>query len=474
MRLSRYIPLFTIIALCLGLTACGSDSDDGNQTAPKVTGCSIAQGATVNPQETKEIILTFSDNITVINSKHALLKNITKGTNTPVTEGVTNSIQWAIPVNLDYDCEYSLLIVSTVAKSTITGLFAESFTLNFKTGPFTAPGIDTSKIQALVNPAATKEAKNVHNFLKSQYGKKILSGAMANVNNNNDFADWMMAVSGKYPAYTCYDFIHLPFAPANWIDYSDISAAKKQWNANGIVGYGWHWLVPDAEGSTNLSYEGNFDIDAALTPGTWQNKVVEADVAEVAGYLKLLQDENIPVLWRPLHEAIGDYKWGAWFWWGKQGPEKTKKLWYWLYDKLTNEYKLNNLIWVWTVQLYREGKLTSLKDLQDAYPGDEYVDIVGPDVYNDTHDASPDFFEIINALVGGRKLIAMPECGMLPDPDASIKSGADWSYCMLWYTNDQHKLGTSADDGFGNTPAYIKAWMNNDYILTREQMPSLK
>ncbi len=42
-----------------------------------------------------------------------------------------------------------------------------------------------------------------------------------------------------------------------------------------------------------------------------------------------------------------------------------------MYDKFTNEYKLNNLIWVWNGI---EAKY---------YPGDEYVDISGLDWYAD-------------------------------------------------------------------------------------------
>ena len=158
---------------------------------------------------------------------------------------------------------------------------------------------------------------------------------------------------------------------------------------------------------------------------------------------------------------------------GETRPGEDKRLWIWLYDKLTNQYGLNNLIWVWTVQLYREGKMAPMADLQAAYPGDEYVDIVGPDVYNNTHDASPEFFNAVYTLVGGHKIVAMPECGMLPDPSASINDGAPWSYVMLWYTYDQHKKGEVKDD-FGNTPAYLKEWMSSPYIITRDQMPDLK
>ena len=46
-----------------------------------------------------------------------------------------------------------------------------------------------------------------------------------------------------------------------------------------------------------------------------------------------------------------------------------KKLWYYLYDELTNKYGCTNLIWVWNGQN------------PEWYPGDEYVDVIGEDIY---------------------------------------------------------------------------------------------
>ena len=132
----------------------------------------------------------------------------------------------------------------------------------------------------------------------------------------------------------------------------------------------WHWNVPKSEGSSEMSFnmEGNsFNIDNAFTEGTWEYNVVNDDLAEVAGYLKLLKDANIPVIWRPLHEASG-----GWFWWGKNA-DSFKKLWI----KMVDYFKaqgLNNLIWVWT----------SETGDADWYPGDQYVDIVGRDLYGKT------------------------------------------------------------------------------------------
>lgn len=468
--------LYCLPLLALMLAGCGSDNKQPEGAPLTVTGSSVAENAVVSPDDVKSITLTFSEDITVVNPSHSALVEEGGNRRMPLEEGTVAGKTWTIPVTLEYDKKYTLTIVGTSVKAKGTDVFSKPFTLKFSTGEYKAPDPEESEIDPLVNPNATAMAKKVHEFLKSTYGKQILSGAMANVNNNNDFAGWIEKMSGKYPAITFYDLIHLPESGQNWIDYSDITPAKTQWDANGLVGYGWHWRVPKEEGSSSADYEAsnvNFDIEQALTPGTWQNKVVEEDVRKVAQILKKLQDNNIAVLWRPLHEAAGDYKWGAWFWWGAQGLEKTKKLWIWLYDKLTNEYGLNNLIWVWTVQLNREGKLAPMTDLQNAYPGDEYVDIVGPDIYNDNHGAWTESFAAVYSLVNGHKIVAMPECGMLPDPEASITGGAPWSYAMLWYTYDQHKQG-SVNDGFGNTPQYIKEWMNSPYVITRDEMPKLK
>ena len=48
-----------------------------------------------------------------------------------------------------------------------------------------------------------------------------------------------------------------------------------------------------------------FDAANATVEGTWENKVFTEDLKNTAAYLKLLRDADIPVLWRPFHEAAG-------------------------------------------------------------------------------------------------------------------------------------------------------------------------
>ena len=214
--------------------------------------------------------------------------------------------------------------------------------------------------------------------------------------------------------------------------------------SNGLIVTGHDYtatkVVLRKGGGSTLSYsaeDNDFSCANATVAGTWENDVVNADLAKVAGYLKKLQDAGIPVLFRPLHEAAGDYTWGPWFWWGNSGVEATKDLWKYLYDKLTNEYGLNNLIWVWTMQVHDAGVLASAQTVAAAYPGAEYVDIVGADIYpeNPLTDQSQIFY-LVNQVVGGKKMVSLSECGNLVEPDSALKKNALWSFFMQWYDSD--------------------------------------
>ncbi len=214
---------------------------------------------------------------------------------------------------------------------------------------------------------------------------------------------------------------------------------------NGIIisghGYTATEVVLTIPAGGDISYNASSDVFSAanvLVDGTWENQVATADVAKLAGYLKLLQDAGIPVLFRPFHEAAGDYTWGAWFWWGNSGVETTKQLWGWLRDKLINEYGINNLIWVWTVQTSDAGELADMAKIREAYPGDDRVDIVGTDLYEESYSNQTTQFNTLYNLVGGRKIVALTECGNLLDVDSALADGALWSFFMGWYEQDEN------------------------------------
>ena len=344
-------------------------------------------------------------------------------------------------------------------------------------------------VESLVNPNATQQARNVYAFLREQSGKKTLSGAQSSHSNKNDFVDFVAKQTGHHPALAGYDFLFLHFSPTpdnwSWVqNYNDISAAKEQWAANGLVNYMWHWNVPDSEQAWKdgdvdayafYSDQTTFDIKEALKPGTWQNEFILQDIKEVASYLQLLEDENIPVIWRPLHEAAGNYDLyggnGAWFWWGRGGAEPCKQLWKLLYDQLVGVYGLDNLIWVWTADV----PVGAEEKWGDWYPGDEYVDIVGVDIYASDTDAKSRQYQALVDMTKGKKLVTVSECGNIPDPAKCMAEGNRWSWFMVWCTSDSNgNLALNNKDWALNTLSHWKNVMGSEYVINREDMPSLK
>lgn len=292
------------------------------------------------------------------------------------------------------------------------------------------------KLDALSNPNATKATQALYKQLRKAYGKKCLTATMAEVNWNNTNANKVKDLTGITPSINCYDFIHLPYSPSNWINYDDITPVK-EWHENGgVVSAMWHWNVPIAEASTERAFYtkqknivNNFRPSNCMKEGTWERNVFLEDLKKVAGHLKALQKIGIPVLWRPFHEAKGNYDVyekgkGAWFWWGTEGAEPLKAMWIEMFEYFKAE-GVNNLIWVFT----------DIPDHLDRtwYPGDEYVDIVGVDIYN--NDNPKDIARIFNDLtvLYPGKMCTLSECGSVCNISDQWKAGARWLWAMPWY-----------------------------------------
>lgn len=220
-----------------------------------------------------------------------------------------------------------------------------------------------------VNPSANADAKALYTYLRSIYGKKILSGQQ-----ELSWSNWITTQTGKTPALVSVDL--MDYSPSR-VERGTVGTAVEEAithaQRGGIVSVLWHWNAPTGLYDTeeNKWWSGfytratDFDVAAALSSTTNANyTLILRDIDAIAVQLKKLQDAGVPVLFRPLHEAEG-----GWFWWGAKGAEPCKKLYALLYDRLTNYHKINNLIWVWN------------SILEEWYPGDATVDILSADVY---------------------------------------------------------------------------------------------
>ncbi|KAF2837329.1 glycoside hydrolase family 26 protein [Patellaria atrata CBS 101060] len=229
---------------------------------------------------------------------------------------------------------------------------------------------------SLVNSKASSKTVALYRYLISIYGEKILSGQQ-----DLSWANWIAERVGKTPALVSVDLMdYSPSRVEHGTTSTAIEDAISHAKKGGIISVLWHWNAPTGLYDTeeNPWWSGfytratDFDIAAALADTTNANyTLLIRDIDAIAVQLKRLQDADIPVLFRPLHEAEG-----GWFWWGAKGAEPAKKLWGILYERLTDYHRLNNLVWVWN------------SVLPDWYPGDETVDILSADVYAQGHGVS--------------------------------------------------------------------------------------
>ncbi|MGL4851866.1 MAG: glycosyl hydrolase [Phocaeicola sp.] len=349
----------------------------------------------------------------------------------------------------------------------------QSYTLAIPAGLVTGPNaMEAPAVQLefstvsidrnLVNPSASQEAKALYAYLLENYESNTLSGMMASVAWNNDESERIYQLTGKYPAINGYDYLHLPFSPSNWIDYSDITPVTDWADANGIVTISWHWNVPTVapnDGNPemengNVEYafyrdQTTYDADNALVEGTWENKVFVDDLATISAHLKLLSDARIPVLWRPFHEAAG-----GWFWWGKSAAS-CKAMWIYMFNYFQQQ-GLNNLIWVWTVETNDD----------EWYPGDAYVDIVGRDLYTQDANACASQFSLV-ANSYANKMVALSECGTVAEISTQWSANAKWLWFMPWYDN------AGAENAHASDAWWIDA-MNQSYVISRDHVPSFR
>lgn len=443
MKSTKYI-LSALLLSGMVLASCSDNVEDTSIITPtEMTEASLKDGETVDILLHRKYVATFAHPVKVAAASKITL-------NGKPVEGVTTDVcTLTIPLKLEPSTDYTLSIgAGALQRFREENEAVAPYDVHFKTqaAPVVAEG--------LINPNASANARKVYSLLRSLYGKNTLSGAMGTENWKTDYYDYVTGIAGKAPAVIGFDYIHLADSPADWIDYGDITPVKNAWEAGAIPAITWHWSVPrtNKKGSKRDFNISKFSPAESLKPGTWENEYLVADIAKLAGYMKLLADQDIPVIFRPFHEAAGDYANGPWFWWGADGTEVTKQLWDYLYNELTNVHHLNNIIWEWTVQTSDGGSLASVETMKNAYVGNDKCDLVGVDLYND-NDLFSDFdcWYAVRNVVDGKKMVALSECGKLPDVSSAIARGDSWLYFMQWYekngeTNKYEVINYSAPE----------------------------
>ncbi len=285
--------------------------------------------------------------------------------------------------------------------------------------------------QTPVNPNATPEARALLAEIYAQSGNGTWTGQHSYPLYGDTYVERVENLTGSHPVVFGQDFGYSKPESLDGINFRQrtVDNAKK-WHARGaIITLMWHAVPPTIDSNYTI-WKGENGIQSKLTDEQWNDLLTDgteintrwkAQVDVIAFFLRQLQDENIPVIWRPYHEMNGE-----WFWWGyRTGDKGYRALYRMLYDRLTNYHHLNNLLWVFNGN---ELGSQNVKDYDGFYPGHDVVDILATDIYNNNYQQR-DYDELLR--LGEGKPIAWGECGKLPTPQI-VREQPKWVWFMCW------------------------------------------
>ena len=370
--------------------------------------------------------------------------------------------------------------------------------------------MNTENYIPLINPAASERAVNLYHFIQDIQGKYTLSGQHNFAGKGSDYSDQLEEMTGKKAVVWGSDFSFciegedaMRFqhcGPANLpaispeafrtvmdsLGMTDSTAQRREKRPDKpqflditleearemtmeeirarhteghIITLMWHGCYPTGgdccEGSSIWAMEDRpspEEWNRLVTTGTALNDAWRRQADKIAQYLKKLQDDGIPVLWRPYHEMNG-----VWFWWcNHPGEEGIKRLWIMMYEYFTRHHGLNNLIWVWNPNAPRDIPGDEAWPYEDFFPGIEYVDILAADVYrNDYRQSHHD--RLVDLAQG--KPLALGEVGEIPTTGI-LEEQPRWSWFMPW--------GWILF--FSNKPDKIKQVYHSGRVLTLDEI----
>ncbi len=349
--------------------------------------------------------------------------------------------------------------------------------------------IGLEKMVTPVTKNASPEAAALLRFFYDISGEYLLTGQHNYPNVKGRNSRFAAEYIGKTPIIYGTDWGFANDGNSDsWLARQDIvNEAIRQNKLGTLITICWHAVpptanepvtfqpLPGANPAALASVQGKLldqQFKDLLTPGTALYQHWCAQVDSVAFYLKELQAAHVPVLWRPYHEMNGD-----WFWWGgRQGEYSTIRLYRQLFDRLVNHHKLNNLIWIWSV----DRPSTPERKFSHFYPGNEFFDIASLDVYGS--DFSQAYYDSLLTLTKG-KPIALAEVGNPPTTDV-LKRQPKWTYYMVWagmvrntskkqyeiLVNDSHVLSLE-DTAYWNAIAAYRSVAGLPSLSETNRMP---
>ena len=270
-------------------------------------------------------------------------------------------------------------------------------------------------------------------------------------------------LTGRHPAVVGIDTLAFNGYEGNMEDL--VTTVKTLHRDGVIITLSSHMPNFSLGGDKYIDYSPNItegNVGKRILPGGDLNGKYLRFLDQIALFVSKCIDvsgERIPMIFRPFHECNG-----SWFWWGRGSRHLSdnnfKTLFRYTIDYLRDEKEIRNLVYCFSPN----GQITSCDEYMRRYPGDDYVDLMGMDVYNDRPSDDDGFFEatvrslgyISECALDHGKTYALTEIG-LRTLDA-IKGGyyeglaPSGNHVKDWYTR---LLDAMRSDEAGRRCAYL-------------------
>lgn len=386
--------------------------------------------------------------------------------------GTSGTLNWA--ANDSSNKTFTVSIAGSPAISANLG-----FNVNLATPAGTA-GLGTTATAAVTVTPAPASTGNVANVLAYLSGlnngssHRVLSGQHADIWTNDlnsttepmDVVTPLVSQTGKSPAILGLVLNYATNSYAYNVSVTN-TLANQQWSQGGMV------MLSLYDNDPTFSYNtSGAPIGQPIPASAFHQLTIKTSAAYAqwhsqldtyAAALHTLTDSGNTVLFRPFIEINGN-----WNWYGAENATDFIAVWQDMHDYLMNTKGLKNVLWIYNVN-------DNVGQYMNYYPGSNYVDIVGLDVY--AYPSSVVSFAnaggLYGDLVATGKPIIFPEIGLSPNGPAN-------------YTEDNTAIINAIQQSMPNVVGFLVfngSWaicnqnnasglMNNPWIVNLSDLPS--
>ncbi|THV23523.1 alpha-mannosidase [Glycomyces paridis] len=314
----------------------------------------------------------------------------------------------------------------------------------------------------IVDDKATRETRALFQYMLDLRGQGVMFGHEHSLSDGFTFEGMdgessdVEAVTGDYPAVFGWDTLIL-----NGFQKPGVYGGTEEEN---IEALSWAFEASDAQGGINVlsAHLYNFvtggdfwdtagRVVSQILPGGAKHADFNAFLDRIAAGVKGAKRPDgtlIPIVFRPFHENNG-----GWFWWGAGHTTSAEfiEIFRYTVEYLRDTKKVRNLLYAYSPNSSFGGDPTTYLK---TYPGDEFVDILGYDAYDNSAGSAEWLSGTVKDLAMVVDLAA--ERGKVPAFTEFGESGEEGRNPQ-WFTD---LLGAIKGDPGANQVTHMLTWAN--------------